>query len=345
MKRLSIAAALALIVCAAGAQTTTNAPARVTADPPSGEHPFPDSIRIEFRDQSAILVFQFKTAKAAIGELKSAYGELAPLMKNIEAALPEQKTAREITAKSSEPGSWVLTIRDQTVRTTRILVEKGEATELLPPGWQLSVNSKSYKLAVYAPSFDQLRAVSSIDPTPIADLIRTRCDIPGRARKRIVARIIVDSGTIVYDDIKLQAPADFLELNGGAGIGIMGNNVYPELNASIVVARHDHANRPGNRFALTYNNLFFMERRSDGGYSLNTNSFLNLSWSINIGGNNTFIGVGAGALILRQGDYFKGKTMKFFISKSFGRVNLAPEMYLTNGLKDVQMGFRMAYTF
>ena len=145
-----------------------------------------------------------------------------------------------------------------------------------------------------------------------------------------------------------MVPLDYLELNLSLGIGLLGDKFYPELNPVVSLYFYDRFNRPNHKVTFLYNNQFLAER-TGGGFSLRTNSFISLFWSKNInfkGGTPSWLGIGGGFLVRRSGDYYTGKTAKFFISKDLGSgISLTPEFYLTNDFKNFQTGIRLSYTF
>jgi hypothetical protein len=145
-----------------------------------------------------------------------------------------------------------------------------------------------------------------------------------------------------------RATEDMLELSGGAGFGFLGDKFYPELDLNVRLRFGNRYKSDNHMVSFLYQNLFFAERKTEGGYSNNTNSFLSVSWSKNLSpekSSPSWFGLGAGYLIQKKGDYFTGKTAKFFVTETIGHFTVTPEAYLTNSFKNFQMGMRLSYTF
>jgi hypothetical protein len=111
----------------------------------------------------------------------------------------------------------------------------------------------------------------------------------------------------------------------------------------------DHFGRKNIRTSLVWDNMLFTEKPVEG-YQLNINSFLSLSFEKNFNTKTKspqWLGIGAGFLVRKNGDYFTGNTMKFFIIHEMEnrRISLQPEFYLTDDFKKFAFGMTMKYTF
>jgi hypothetical protein len=96
--------------------------------------------------------------------------------------------------------------------------------------------------------------------------------------------------------------------------------------------------------------MYFAQSKTEGGYSSNVNSFLSVAYSENHSKKSArpmWIGIGAGLLVRQSGNYFTGKTARFFLTTDIGspKLNLVPEFYLTDDFKKFQFGLKLSYSF
>jgi hypothetical protein len=141
-----------------------------------------------------------------------------------------------------------------------------------------------------------------------------------------------------------------LSLEAHTGIGLLGNKFFPEFNLATGLFLTDHFRFYSQRIEFTYNNMILAEQKMEGGFSTHVNSFLSLSYSRNFNrksGQPRWVGLGTGYLIRNKGNYFQGTTMKFFMTLDIlsDKVNLVPELYLTNDLKKGMFGVKLNYRF
>ena len=322
---------------------------------PTVYNPFPDSIRVEFPDQKSLIVFQFRNVTKNLQAIEDFQRQLKGWLAQIATATANTGMPHRATITVKEKGENEITIEEPAAKLTRIRSDENTITELLPPGWEINVSLKAARIYVYGQSFKDLEVVASQSFEVIRAKIKAEFETHTMIRKSLVSRLILQDQKITYSSMKRRIIADYIELSGNAGFGFLGDKFYPELDLEVDLRFGNRYNRNNHKVSLLYQNLFFAERKAEGGYSNNTNSFLSLSWSKNL--NSTFwvsnkeksspqwFGLGAGYLILKKGDYFTGKTVKFFISETIGHFTATPEVYLTNDFKNFQMGIRLSYQF
>ena len=94
--------------------------------------------------------------------------------------------------------------------------------------------------------------------------------------------------------------------------------------------------------------MFFTKIKSES-FALDNNSFLSVGYSKNFSDTKTgrWTTIGAGLLVSKSGNYFKGNTAKFFISTDIGnsKLNLVPEFYLTDNFSKFAFGLKLNYSF
>lgn len=309
---------------------------------------FPDSIRVELPDQKAIVIFQFRN----ISHEASFIGEFPNHLKEWVAQLAESSPVPTIPHKVSitfkENNDSEIRIWESSEPTTLVRTHERMVTELLPPGWELTIIFKNVHVYVYAQTFKDLETLAQQRLLPIQEKLKAYTDAKPLHRKSLISRFVLQSDKITFHENTRKTVMDFLELNLSGGLGFFGQKIYPELNPYASLLFGDRFQRKNYKISFIYNNLFFTERNPDGGFTTRPNSFVSVSWSKNLvfkGGDPSWIGFGVGLLVRRSGDYFKGQTAKFFISKDVGHFNLAPELYLTDEFRKAQLGFRLNYTF
>ena len=304
----------------------------------------PDSIRIEFPEAGAILVFEFRRIENNFSLFSEFPSQFGGWLKKVASSIPDSSKPRKISISAGNPEETKITVADQT-DVTHVRTSGDAVTELLPPGWEIVVNYPSARVYAYAQTFKDLETLSTKSLKPVFDKLSTAVPMH---RKSYSSRFVIKGDSIAYEKTDRQVAGDLLELNLSGGLGILGDKVYPEVNPYATLVFFSRFHKQDYAFTFKFNTLFFTERGADGGFTTRPNSFVTAAWMKNLirgKAEASWIGLGAGLLVRRSGDYFKGQTIKLFVTKDVGRVNLAPELYLTNDYKKAILGFRLNYTF
>lgn len=334
------------IILVALSMTSIKAQNNMLPTPIQGIQAYPDSIRVEFQDQNAVILFQFKMAKNDLSKLNRFSAQLHQIDKLVKESLPNLTEAKRINVTEKQNEEWEIEIAD-IAKVTTLRVKDNSVEELLPPGWELNFETSYAKIHLYIHEWKDVSSLADEDFRPITESIQTKMDQEFIGRKRTISRSIYANNALAFSETKFQMPIDMLAINGSFGFGFYRNFYAPELNLSAMIVRNDHFNRPYTQFGLIYENKFFTSKTEGGGYATQTNSFLSLGYAINAYklDDPFWIGFGGGLLIRNKGDYFKGKTAKFFITTGSKKVKVIPEFYLTNDFKTFSLGAKVAYTF
>ncbi len=307
---------------------------------------YPDSIRIEFQDQNAVLLYQLKVAKENLHKLNIFPSQLSKIDNLVRQSLPNLKELKRISARERNNEEWEIEIMDNT-KTTTLRVKGDEMEELLPPGWELDFETSYAKAHLYIHDWEDVAALIEEDFSSITASIQSKMDKEFIGRKRTISRSILANNALAFNEAKFQMPIDMLAINGSFGFGFYRNFYAPELNISAMVVRNDHFNRPYTQFGIIYENKFFTTKKESGSFITETNSFLSLGFAINAYklDDPFWIGFGGGFLVRNRGDYFQGNTAKFFITTGSKKIKVIPEFYLTNGFQTFSLGAKITYTF
>jgi hypothetical protein len=306
---------------------------------------FPDSIRIELSDAKAIIVISLKKADRDISIVESFPDSLALWSSAIEKSIARITEPRRVQIGRGLAGTEIKILEAE--KETRLTMNLGMTTELLPPGWELFIEMKDFKAYVYVQDFDGLKKISRASMQPAMEKLKEEFKKSPCYRRRSESRIIVKEEKVAYSRCECEGPFDFLVLNASSGVGIVGDKFYPELNFDVALKFSRSNGISRNKVIFSYNNLFFAERKTDGGFQVFPSSFISAAFNRNIdsGSKTTWLGFGAGYLIYNSGSYFKGNTMKFFINKDVGKVRIVPEVYLTDDFKSYMVGVKFNFTF
>lgn len=317
----------------------------VLPKPIQGIQLFPDSIRVEFQDQNAIILFQFKRIKEDLAKIKAFPKQLNIIDSLIKESLPDLSVPKKINIVEHLDNIWEIQIENNPV-VSQLRVKDGVLEELLPPGWEVSIQTTNSKIHIYIHHWEEIASLLKENFTEIANTIQLKMDKEFIGRKRIISRNIITDKTLAFNETKFQMPIDMLTLNASFAFGYFRNSFYPEITFNAMVIRNDHFNRPASQFGLIYENKFFTTS-AENGFKAETNSFLSLGYSMNAYRLNDpfWIGIGGGLLVRNRGDYFTGNTAKFFITTGSKKFRLIPELYLTNDFKTFSLGGKLSYTF
>lgn len=330
---------------------------------------FPDSIRVEFPQKKALVIFEMKRYQKDT-QFISTFPELSQwLLEYIVKASPadgKEKPKHIIVRLKPESEKLIIraggagsafkregekaeiTIEEPTTKTN-LLVRQNTIEELLPPGWEVTIHAQDVIVHIYATAFEGLEALSKQDFNSVVTTLNSDKGMEGIGKKRIEARFIFQDDKISQQVIEFIHPGDMLSLDIQAGVGLYRERFYPELTFVAGLHFNDRFSRTNQRIKASFSSMFFTEKQAEGGYETNVNSFVSLSYGRNFSRSDRpkWTSLGVGYLVHKRGDYFEGKTMKFFFESDIGssKLNLVPEFYLTDDFKKFQYGLKLTYTF
>jgi hypothetical protein len=336
----------------------------------STTRPYPDSIRVEFSDHQAIVVFEMKyllrdqeivkTFPATLNELLIQAKKGLP--QNLATVEPHHIDVRHYKSKghilnTSAGGHSFRTVESRSVVTlsqlqqpqTTMTITKGTVTELLPPGWRISIAASDYKITVYGETFASLEAITQETFDAVIQKILDEPSMKKIGKNAIISRAVIQNKVVAHQETSFIFPGDFLGLHPGGSVGVLNNTLYPEFFFKTAFYFSDRFGARKERFEITYD-LSFFTAPTESGFGSNNNAFLSASYARNFRKANErprWIALGAGYLIHNGGYPFTGKTMKIFMETDIGssKLNIVPEFYLTNDFKKGTFGMKLQYKF
>lgn len=327
---------------------------------------YPDSIRVELPDLNALVVFEMRNYPEANEVIRNFPQTLTESLEYVKKSSPVPLTASDplyIEIQSMPEGTKqvklstkpfgekkVITIRPMEPRqTTMTVVKEKGIVEMLPPGWELHMISKAYRIKVYAIDFASLEAIATQDFSAMVDKINSDKEMAVLGRRTVESQVIIRENKIDQSAVKYVFPGDNISMGFQGGVGLYQNIIYPELTARVALTFKDRFRRNNFRVALTYSNLFFSERTT-GGFDLYNNSFVSGTIEKNFNrktDQTQWSGIGIGFLTRSSNDYFRGNTAKLFIPHSIlnSHFIMVPEFYLTDDFKKFNFGMTLKYSF
>lgn len=138
--------------------------------------------------------------------------------------------------------------------------------------------------------------------------------------------------------------SDVMLLKGGIGVGLFKNQPMTDISA-VVAFSFSKKGILRNEFYISDNLIFNYSANND----IYTNNFLNLGYRINISRNiksANWIGIEAGYLITRNGDFFDKNTFRFGFNWELGKsISVAPQLYFSGDLSRMYPGLRIGFGF
>ena len=327
---------------------------------------YPDSIRVELPEQSALVVFEFREFSKSEDFVRNFGGTLQTVLENIKKGssvdLSQSSPMRIDVVTGPEGRKEVglgtkpygerqqITLTPVTTPQTRMTLLKDHGiVELLPPGWELYLSSKDYKVMVYGPAFANLELVAQENFGTVADALVQDPGYKKMGKKSIESRQVIRDRKVDQHTTQFIYPGDMISLGVHGGVGILQNIFYPELSVKLGLMFRDRMRRPNLRPSLVANQLYFAEQTTEG-FHLSPNTFLTGMIEVNFdkrSGKASWSGLGFGFLVNRTGNYFQGNTARFFITHTLSgsRFSLAPEFYLTDDFKKFNFGMTLRYSF
>lgn len=137
---------------------------------------------------------------------------------------------------------------------------------------------------------------------------------------------------------------DMILLSGAMGASLVGNQPLTDISASInfVIANKGILK---NQYYVS-SNMFYNFDEDRKAY---TNTFLNLGYKRNLSNNpnkENWLGIEAGYLISRNGDFFDKNTFKFAVNWEVSKyISVSPQLYISGDLENVTPGIRVGFGF
>lgn len=327
---------------------------------------YPDSIRVEMPDQSGLVVFElreFSQSESYVRNFSATLTEVLGHVKQSVSGNPKEMKPQRIEVNSGPEGTKEvglgvkpygekkqMTIRplDPEVTQVTLLNDRG-IVELLPPGWEILLTAKAYRVKVYAPNFALLESIATQNFGAVADAIKIDTEKNYVGRKSIEAQLSMKENSVSNQSIQYVHPGDQIFMTFQAGVGLYQNVIYPELSFKMGLSFRDRMRRPNFRTSLIASRLFFAEQTAEG-FTSYPNTFLSGTFEVNFdrkSGKASWSGLGLGFLVNRSGNYFQGNTGKFFITHTLpgSRFSMVPEFYLTDNFKKFTFGMTLKYSF
>ena len=316
---------------------------------------YPDSIRVELPELGAIVIFELRVYAKDKEIISTLPARLSELVKHIKMSISEDQwsNAYSVTVTpdknddDKKRSHIVITRKKEDV--TRLRVAENIVLELLPPGWDLTIRMERAVVHVYVPDLTGLEAISRKSFDPLLTHLASEEEFASAQRMGAFVRVVMrDDGITTAGESGHRLPADMLGLHPGAGVGIAGDQFYPEFNfiTAIYLANRFQSNR--QRIAAGYELKLFSGRTEENTFRSSPASFVTLSYGVNFSGTRPrWTVLGVGYMVHNRSDIFTGKTLKVFLESDIGseKLNIIPELYLTDDFKKSVFGIKLNYKF
>jgi len=327
---------------------------------------YPDSIRVEMPEQNGLVVFEFKEftkSEAFVRNFGTTLRETLEIVRkssssDLTTSEPLRVEVRTGPEGTKEVGlgvqpygekSHVLIRPVEPKQTVVTLLKDKGIVEMLPPGWEVILLAKTYRVTVYAADFTSLEQLTTVDFNQVADAIAKDEGMKTLGRKNIESQLILRNKQVEGKSIQYVFPGDQISLSLIGGVGVVQSTIYPEISARLGLTFRDRMRRPNFRTGLMASRMFMAKQTAEG-FNLYSNSFLSATIEKNFernSGTASWSGLGIGFLVRQEGNYFQGNTAKFFITHSLpgSRFSMVPEFYLTDNFKKFNFGMTLRYSF
>ncbi len=316
---------------------------------------YPDSIRVELPDHGAIAIFEMRMYAKDKDIILTFPARLTGIINHIKKSIPESQlrdshivdVAPDNTDDEKKRSNIIITKRKEDV--TRLRVEEATVLELLPPGWEFTIRTERSVVHVYVPGFAELEAISRMNFQPVVTHLATEETFVNPARMGVFTRLVMQNEKVSpAGNPGHRLPADMLGLHPGAGVGLAGDRFYPEFNFITAVYLANRFSNNRQRIAAGYELKLLSGRTEENAFSVKPASFVTISYGINFSGERPrWTVLGLGYMVHNKSDIFSGKTMKVFLESDIGsdKLNIIPELYLTDDFKKSVFGIKLNYKF
>lgn len=315
--------------------------------------PLPDSIRLEFPEHQSLITFELREYAGNKDVIRGFPHQLNNLLNHIKSSLTasDRSKPHHVVAhylEDKDGGKYTISIRPVSNLETKVTVDEQAILELLPPGWEIAVKMKDAHIHVYAPAFERLEELVGLNLESV--IVKLNNDPEALRQKRfgIISRIIMKDGMVQANNTTHRLSGDMLGLHAGAGVGLLRDKFYPEFNFALSVYRANRYKEYFQRISAHYELKLFTGRSPEGAYRSWPANFVSVSYALNFREDRPrWTGVGAGFLVHDRSDLFTGKTIKLFLESDIGssKLNIMPELYLTDDYNKTLYGIKLNYKF
>jgi hypothetical protein len=313
----------------------------------------PDSIRIEFPEYQSIITFELRHYSVNKSLIKDFPIQLRDLLKHVINSITEAERdkpkhiALVYTTDEDAMERHILTIHE-VAPETKATISQNAILELLPPGWEINIKMKEAEIHVYTPSLTRLTELTQLNLDPVLQKLEGDPETLRQKRMGIISRIIFREGDVQIAKTSHRYPNDMLGLHAGAGVGIVRDQLYPEFNFNTSFYLANRYKQNHQRISAHYELKLFTGRSLEGEYRSWPSSFVSVSYAMNFQKDRPrWTGLGAGFMVNNRSDLFTGKTLKLFLESDIGssKLNIIPEIYLTDDYKTAIFGLKLNYKF
>lgn len=316
--------------------------------------PLPDSIRIEFPDQRALITVELRQYFKDKDIIRRFPSQLESMLAQINKGLTatDRSTPHHIDVVFDQdddtPDKYEISIREAKTTATAITVQQNTVTELIPPGWTMRIRWERAEINVYAPDYNTLSELTRVNLENVLTSVDGHPDNRKEIRYGITSRVIVTGTQAQLVSFDHRLPYDMLGLHPGAGVGVVRDQFYPEANFMLSLYLANRYRENFQRISFHYDLKLFTGRLENGSYRSMPASFLSVSYALNFRQQSSrWTSVGIGLMPHNRSDIFTGKTMRLFLESDIGspKLNIIPELFLTDDFKQSIFGIKLNYKF
>lgn len=226
------------------------------------------------------------------------------------------------------------------------LIESEGMREILADRIEFRIYLSKAAILFSVNSMDDLEAISELSVESVWDQVNLKYKNYGKRN------IYSGTGKFKYGKANVANISgrpggnDSIELSSGVGLGFYRDRFVPDLSFKLGFHLPDRFGNKKLEFGALYTQHYFISTQSEGDSEPDLNGFLSGFISHQFLPNYE-IGIAFGALIHRDGDYFKGGTYKlsFYTSKDNSKVEFTPELIFTEDFKSAFPAIRFGLSF
>jgi hypothetical protein len=298
-----------------------------------GQIPISDSIHIRIDDKMEVSLVSYDTKELAVTVEKD--------LKNMQSIVSSNSDKSKYTSLSISyiPDKSLSTKQSEPVEI--IILEDGKQVKYSFNN-RCDIIAESYNLQIRYNNIEDLLSGS------LQEQIKIVLDSISATEKRYVTiNNFIFNGQKLTENNQTRYPygsMDCILLKAGAGASLIKNQPITDISAELALG----FSKKGilkNEFYVS-DNMFFNFDADQKTYS---NNFLNIGYRYNLSNSNktpNWIGIEAGYLIGRHGDFFEKNTFKFGFNWEVGKyMSVSPQLYFSGDMTKMYPGLRLGFGF
>lgn len=311
-------------------------------------NPYPDTLSMKTDSQTEVIFSFYRMSDKKAYLTDDLWRSILSVMESAVESSDHQDgiiVTYKTTERNGEEIAQVM-VDPLSSKADRYLIGKEGMVEILSNRIDFVIYQKKVSISFSLNDLSDLAEIKELSVESVWAQIENKLENEGKRN------LYTGTGAFKYGNANILktngAPAkmDGLELSAGIGIGFYRDRFVPDIGFKLAVNFPDRLGNNDLQFGFLYTQQYFFSQNAEQEFDVDINGFLSGFFSKEFS-ENYKIGVGAGALIQQNGDFYQGNTYKFslYTERRDSKINFTPELIFTDDFKQVIPALKFGLSF